>query len=375
MEKFAKRLKEIRKEWNLSQKNLAENLGYARTTIANYEQNTRVPSLETISEIADYFNVSLDYLFGRTKIKNTFHNLMFDNLNTPIFLINPDSYKIVDFNKSALSYYNYSEYQLRHKNIFDINKSENNIIKEKIKRALNNEYISSNFVHKLGNGELRNVVVFYQPIVMNNKNFIYSTIFDFDTSPNIIYNLNKVSKIFIQIFESKFPFLDNHHRNVAKVTKIISNQLNIENKKEKLIENSARIHDIGSLLLPIELLYKNNITQNEYKIIKEHPKYGYELFKYLDEDIAEIIYQHHEKIDGSGYPNNLKNEEIRDEAKILSIAEVFATMNNKRPYRNKPGFEKACQELRKHQGTKYDSKIVDTILTVATKDKFDFLID
>ena len=375
MEEFAQRLRKIRKDRNLSQKKLAEKLGYARTTIANYEQNTRVPSLETISEIADYFKVSLDYLFGRTKIKNTFENLILDKMKTPLLLIDPKTYKIINFNKSALNYYNYSKYQLNYKSIFKINKTNNDIIKNKIKKALNNDIFSSNFIHELGNGELRNVITFYQPIEINDKIIIHSTIFDFDASPNIISDINKVSKIFIKIFESKFPFLANHHNNVTKVTKIITEQLDINNKKKNLIEHSAKIHDIGSLLLPTELLYKDNLTQNEYKIIREHPNYGYKLFKYLDEDIAEIIYQHHEKIDGSGYPNKLENEEIRDEAKIILVAEFFTTMNIKRPNRKKTGFKKACQELKKHRGIKYDSKIVDAFLAVATKEKLDFLIN
>ena len=373
MIKFAKRLKEIRKSQNLSQKDLAENLGYARTTISNYEQNTRIPSLETIAEIADFFDVSLDYLFGRTKIKNTFQNLILDKIKTPVLLIDPESFKIIDFNKTALDYYKYSKYELNYKSILKINKTDDDIIKNKINNALNDKIYSSNFIHKLGNGQLRNVITFYQPIEINGKTIIHSTIFDFDASPNIIANLNKVSKIFLEIFESKFPFLDEHHNNVTKIAKIISNQLNIKNKKQNLIEQSAKIHDIGCLLLPTELLYKENLTPSEYKIIKEHPDYGYRLFQYLDEDIAEIIYHHHEKINGSGYPNNLKGKEIRYEAKILAVAEIFANMVNNQTYIKKTDFEKACQKLKKQKGIKYDSKIIESFLTAAENNKFDFL--
>lgn len=375
MQKFASRLKQLRKEENLSQKSLAEDLGYARTTIANYEQEIRIPSLETISEIADYFNISLDYLLGRTKIKNTFQDLILNKLKTPVLLIEPQTGKIIDFNKSALNYYNYSKYELNYKSIFDINTANNDLIKDNFKKALNNDSYPSNCIHKLGNEERRNVIVFYQAIDINEKTIIHSTIFDFDHSPNIIYSLNQVSKIFQQIFESKFSFLEEHHNNVRKVSNLISNQLNIKSKKANLIEKSAKIHDIGSLLLPTELLYKNNLSQSEYKIIKEHPNYGYELFKSLDNDIAQIIREHHERIDGSGYPNQLKDGEIRDEAKILAVAEVFTTMNNKRPYRKKPGLDKACRELKKHRGSKYDPEIVDSCLEIAKTNKLDFLVD
>ncbi|MFP4372460.1 MAG: HD domain-containing phosphohydrolase [Halanaerobium sp.] len=375
MQEFSSRLKKIRKSRKLSQKDLAEDLGYARTTIANYEQNTRIPSLETILEIADYFNISLDYLLGRTKIKNTFQDLILDKIQTPVLLIEPESAKIIDFNKAALNYYNYTKSELNYKSIFEINKSSKEIINNKIKKALNNESYPSNFIHKLGNEELRNVIVFYQAVNINGKSIIHSTIFDFDASPNIISNLNQVAKIFQQIFESKFTFLDEHHNNVRKVSSLICNQLDINNKKTNLIEQSARIHDIGSLLLPTELLYKANLSKSEYKIIKEHPTYGYELFNTLNEDIAQIIRDHHEKIDGSGYPNQLKDEEIRFEAKILSVAEVFATMNNRRPYREKPGFEKACLELKENRGIKYDAKIADACLEIAKSDKFNFLIE
>lgn len=375
MQKFASKLKEIRKDRKLSQKELAATLGYARTTIANYEQATRIPSLETLLEIADYFSVSLDYLLGRTKIKNTFQDLILDKLKTPVLLIEPESGKIIDFNQAALNYYNYAKYELNYKSIFEINKTNKETIKNKIKKALNNETYPSNFIHKLGNEEQRNVIVFYQAININEKPIIHATIFDFDTSPNMIYNLDKVSKIFQQIFESKFSFLDEHHNNVMKVSNLISEYLGIKSKKANLIEKSAKVHDIGSLLLPTELLYKNNLSKSEYKIIKEHTNYGYELFKTLDENLAEIIRDHHERIDGSGYPNQLKNKEIRYEAKILAVAEVFATMNNRRPYREKPGLEKACLELKKHRGIKYDAEIADACLKIAKTDQLNFLIE
>lgn len=315
MDNFYKRLKNIRNQHNLSQKKLAEELGYARTTISNYEQNIRIPSLQTITEIADYFNVSVDYLLGRTKIKNTFQDLILNKMQVPVLLIDSESYKIIDFNEKALNYYKYQKHQLNYKSIFKINKSNKTIVKTKIKKAIKNQSYSANFVHQLADGKLRDVIVFYQTIEINAKKIIHATIFDFDAPANIIFNLNKVSKIFLKIFNSKLPFLNEHHENVRKVANLIANNLNLDTKTTNLIEQSAKIHDIGSLLLPTELLYKENLTKNEYKIIKEHPNYGYELFNCLNKDIAEIIKQHHERIDGSGYPQKLKQNQIKKKQK------------------------------------------------------------
>ncbi|SFL40507.1 helix-turn-helix domain-containing protein [Halanaerobium salsuginis] len=198
MQRFAKRLRKLRKELGLNQKELASELGYARTTIANYEQATRFPPLDTLFEIANYFHVSLDYLLGRTKIRNIFKDILLENLKTPVFLIDPQTGKIIDFNQTALDYYGYSKKQFQQKNIFDINCLEADQVAAKMKLTLQRGRRTHRFIHRLANNEKREVIVFSSPLNINDHTVLYSVIFDLSKSNS---NLNN-AHIFAEILQN-----------------------------------------------------------------------------------------------------------------------------------------------------------------------------
>jgi len=277
MKRFANRLKKLRKESGLNQAELGEKLGYARTTIANYEQATRFPPLDTLFAIADFFGVSLDYLLGRTQIRNVFKNLVIDNFKTPVLLIEPESGKIVDFNKSAVKYYGFSEQEMFQKSIFEINYLDKKLIKEKIKKTIEKGHMTFNFEHQLASGEKREVTVFTSPLVINDKTVLYSTIFDLQQSNTSYANIQIFSSILNNIFNKKLPSFKNHHSEVREITALIADQMNLDKKSKKLLKMSSKVHDIGFLLLPTQLLTKVEITDSEYQLIKEHSKYGYNI--------------------------------------------------------------------------------------------------
>ncbi|RCW56565.1 MULTISPECIES: HD domain-containing phosphohydrolase [Halanaerobium] len=373
MERFAKRLKKLRKEDSLSQADLGEKLGYARTTIANYEQATRFPSIDTLFSIADFFEVSLDYLLGRTEIRNVFKDLVIDNFKTPVLLIEPESGKIVDFNKSAVQYYGFSKREMFQKSIFEINSMDNQLIQKKIEQIMEKGSMTFNFQHKLASGKMRQVTVFSSTLTINDKKILYSTIFDRNSSNNNLTSIDFFSSMLKNIFKNKLPLFKNHNQRVKRISKLIADDIKLNDKKKKLLIKSSSIHDIGFLVLPSQLLNKGDLTKSEFELIKEHSQFGSEIFSDFNRDIAQIILQHHERLDGSGYPDSLKEDQIRIEAKIIAVADVFEAMNSDRPYRKKPGFDKACQELLKHRGVKYESEIVDSCLKLAENNKLDFL--
>lgn len=373
MKNFSNRLKKLRKEKCLNQAELAEKLGYARTTIANYEQESRLPSLNTLFDIADFFEVSLDYLFGRTEIRSVFKDLVLDNFETPILLIEPQSGKIINFNKSALKYYGHSKKEMFHKTVFKFNTLDREYIEDKIKETLDKGCLTFDFNHKLSSGKVRHVTVFSSTLTINDRKIIYSTIFDRSKSNNYFTSVEIFSSIIKNIFKKKLPAFKNHNFRVKKICKLIADHINLNNKKKKLLIMSSSIHDIGFLVLPSQLLNKPELSNSEYQLIKEHSKFGSEIFADIDQDISQIILQHHERIDGSGYPNKLKREQIRIEARIIAVADAFEAMNSERPYRKKPGFAKACQELIKYSGIKYDPEIVRACLELAENNKLDFL--
>ena len=133
------------------------------------------------------------------------------------------------------------------------------------------------------------------------------------------------------------------------------------------------IHDIGKLSIPAELLTKPTQLSNlEFSLIKEHPSSGYEMLKDVESPwpLAEIVFQHHERMDGSGYPRKLKGDEIIIEARILAVSDVVETMAFHRPYRPSLGIEAALEEIEKNKGILYDSVVVNACLRLFREKNF-----
>ena len=128
---------------------------------------------------------------------------------------------------------------------------------------------------------------------------------------------------------------------------------------------AGSIHDIGKLSIPAEILTKpTKLLEIEFSLIKEHARKGYEMLKNVESNwpLAEIVYQHHERMDGSGYPRNLKGEEILMEARILAVSDVVESMASYRPYRPGLGIDAALKEIEKNRGILYDKAVADACL-------------
>jgi HD-GYP domain-containing protein (c-di-GMP phosphodiesterase class II) len=131
------------------------------------------------------------------------------------------------------------------------------------------------------------------------------------------------------------------------------------------IRMAGSIHDIGKLSIPAEILSKpKKLSEIEFSLIKEHSRSGYEILKDVESPwpLAQIVYQHHERMDGSGYPRNLKGDDILMEARIMAVADVVEAMASHRPYRPGLGIDVALEEIEKNKGTHYDNTVVDTCL-------------
>lgn len=177
------------------------------------------------------------------------------------------------------------------------------------------------------------------------------------------------------IVETKDPYTSGHQKRVSKLAVAISSELGLESKRIEGIRIAAEIHDIGKINIPASILSKpGKLSDIEYAMIKTHSQIGYEMIKEIEfpMPIAEIIYQHHEKLDGSGYPRGLKDKDIMLEAKILTVADVVEAMSSHRPYRPALSLDKAVEEIKKNKGTLYDPGIVDACIKVITKKGFRF---
>ena len=184
-------------------------------------------------------------------------------------------------------------------------------------------------------------------------------------------NLKKVTDATIQAIaltvEKRDPYTSGHQRRVAKLTRAIAETIGLSEDQIEGACVAASIHDIGKISLPAEILSKPiQLSEIEISLIQAHAQAGYDILKGLDFPwpIADIIIQHHERMDGSGYPRGLSGDRISIEARIIGVADVVETMSSHRPYRPSMGIEKALEEITLNSGTLYDSQVVDACLNI-----------
>ncbi len=162
--------------------------------------------------------------------------------------------------------------------------------------------------------------------------------------------------------EVRDPYTAGHHRRVSDLARAIASLMGFTRDRIDGIRIAGSIHDIGKISIPSEILSKPaTLTAIEFKLIKTHPQMGYDILKNIDFPwpVAMAIYQHHERINGSGYPTGITDKNIILEAKILAVADVVEAMSSHRPYRRAIGTDIAIDEVKKNSGILYDKNVVD----------------
>jgi putative two-component system response regulator len=173
--------------------------------------------------------------------------------------------------------------------------------------------------------------------------------------------------------ETRDPYTAGHQTAVAGLASAIGKYMGLSRNQIEGISTAGLIHDIGKISVPAEILNKpGKLTDLEFSLIKEHPRVGYEILKQIEFPwpIADIVYQHHERMNGSGYPLGLSGEEILLEARILAVADVVEAMAAHRPYRPGLGIDKALEELSSNRAVLYDPDVVDACLALFKKEDF-----
>lgn len=171
------------------------------------------------------------------------------------------------------------------------------------------------------------------------------------------------------------PYTASHQLRVAQLVQAIAREIGMSEDRVEGIRLAGIIHDIGKINVPAEILSKSGrLSEAEYSLIKTHPQAGYDILKNVEFSwpLAEAILQHHERIDGSGYPNGLKGKDISLEAKILAVSEVVEAMSSHRPYRPALGISNALNEIENKKDILYDKDIVDICMRLFTKKDFKF---
>lgn len=169
--------------------------------------------------------------------------------------------------------------------------------------------------------------------------------------------------------EMKDPYTAGHQGRVAHMAMAMARNMGLSQERVETIYMAGMIHDLGKISVPSTILVKPTpLTNLEFALIKQHPQIGFDILKGIEFpwEIGEIILQHHERLDGSGYPRKLKAEEIMLEARIISVADVVEAMASDRPYRPARGIESAFQEISTRKGTVYDEDAVEACLRVVS---------
>ena len=175
--------------------------------------------------------------------------------------------------------------------------------------------------------------------------------------------------------EKRDPYTAGHQRRTTKLCRAIATELGFSWECIQGLRMAAAIHDLGKIHVPAAILNKPGaMSEHEMAIIRMHPVTAYDILKGIQFPwpLAEIIYQHHERMDGSGYPRQLKGDQILMEARILAVADVVESMISFRPYRPALGLDEAIAELRAHRDTHFDPQVVDACITLLMEKQFDF---
>ena len=189
-------------------------------------------------------------------------------------------------------------------------------------------------------------------------------------------NLDETVKAMSLTVEERDPYTAGHQRRTADLAVKLARKMRLSDQMIKGIHTAGLIHDIGKISIPAEILSKpGRLNSAEIQLIRRHPRVAYDILKNIDFPwpVGKIVLQHHEKINGSGYPQGLSGTEMLIEAKILCVADVVETISSHRPYRPGLGIDKALGEISDNRGTLYDPDVVDVCLKMFRNKSYQFI--
>ncbi|MBN1161526.1 MAG: HD-GYP domain-containing protein [Dehalococcoidales bacterium] len=184
-----------------------------------------------------------------------------------------------------------------------------------------------------------------------------------------------VINVVSRVMGSRDPYTASHQRRVAELARVIAKEIGFTDWQMTGVYVTGLVHDIGKVSIPTEILTKpGKINASEFNIIKNHSRVGYDILQQIDFPwpVTTAVLQHHERLDGSGYPDGLTGDDIILETRILSVADVVEAMSSHRPYRPALGLDDALEEISRGSGILYDSDVVAACLKLLRKNKIGF---
>jgi len=187
--------------------------------------------------------------------------------------------------------------------------------------------------------------------------------------------LDETVEVVATLGEKRDPYTAGHQRRVTELALAIAKEMGLSPEQIEGLAVAGLLHDAGKITVPSDILNKpGRLTEAEFSVIKGHPQVSYDILKTIEFPwpVAQIAFQHHERLDGSGYPNGVSGDDIVIEARILAVADVVEAMSSHRPYRPSLGIDQALEEVSKNRDILYDPTVVDACLKLFTEKSFKF---
>ncbi|GAH51563.1 unnamed protein product, partial [marine sediment metagenome] len=295
------------------------------------------------------------------------------------FLVDLETKKILESNVSLRNLLGYSADEMKKLTIYDFVARPKDEIKKKLEQLQKEGKVvirERKYLRK--DCSLVDVEMVRNLITFGNKKVLCVVARDISERKKAEERLKKTMDATIEtmskMIEAKDPYTSGHQHRVCQLAVPLAQELSLSEDKVEGIRIASLIHDIGRIGLPTEILNRpGKLNDIEFGLIKGHSQIGYDILKSIDFSypIAKIVLQHHEKLNGSGYPNNLRGDKIILEARIVGVADVVEAMSSHRPYRPALGIDAALEEISKNRGTLYDPEVVDVCLKLFKEKGFE----
>lgn len=312
---------------------------------------------------------------------------LFEAAQDGILILDFDTGQIQDANPFVLSLLGFSREELVGKEIWEIGSIlDKSIALQAFEIIKEKSYVRyENIPLKTKGGELIQVEFVSNAYHVNGDKVIQCNIRDISNRKkleeenlkfqhSISISLHEMIETLANVIVARDSYTAGHQKRVANLASAIAAKLNLPLHTIEGIHLSALIHDIGKIAIPAEILTKPKaLTNFELAMLRNHVQTGYDILKniHFPWNVAQIVLQHHERIDGSGYPNGLKGDSICEEAKIIGVADVVEAISSDRPYRKSRGIEAALDEITTNSGKLYDARVVEACLKVFKDDRYD----